>query len=450
MRVNDSLSGGGLTRSVAEFLSAFDRQEVPRAALDMARSAFIDLVGVMLAARDEPVVGKLTAHTADAAGPCSLLLRKGMQRSASAAALVNGTAAHALDYDDVQFNAHPSTVLVPALLAAAERSAAPGERVLRAYVAGYEVWGELHRREPMPYHDKGWHPTSVLGTAAAAAAVAYLRGLDAATTQAALSLAGSFTGGVVANFGAMSKSIHAGRAASSAITTVDMAQEGITAGDDGLGGMLAALSPSAAVDLAGAPVLGRQWFFLDKPLMFKKYPVCFATHRSLDALLELAATHGITAADVEAVEVEIRATQARLLRFDRPRTGLEAKFSMHFGAACALLRGRVALADLDDAFVASAETQALMQKVRLVERGAQPGGGPAMADRVVIRLRDGRTLDSGEIAAATPHRRLREKFLDCCQAGGRADGERLLGLLEQLHEIDDLRQLAAGASPDWR
>ena len=234
----------------------------------MARSAFIDLVGVMLAARDEPVVGKLTAHTADAAGPCSLLLRKGMQRSASAAALVNGTAAHALDYDDVQFNAHPSTVLVPALLAAAERSAAPGERVLRAYVAGYEVWGELHRREPMPYHDKGWHPTSVLGTAAAAAAVAYLRGLDAATTQAALSLAGSFTGGVVANFGAMSKSIHAGRAASSAITAVDMAQEGITAGDDGLGGMLAALSPSAAVDLAGAPVLGRQWFFLDKPLMF--------------------------------------------------------------------------------------------------------------------------------------------------------------------------------------
>ena len=152
MRVNDSLSGGGLTRSVAEFLSAFDRQEVPRAALDMARSAFIDLVGVMLAARDEPVVGKLTAHTADAAGPCSLLLRKGMQRSASAAALVNGTAAHALDYDDVQFNAHPSTVLVPALLAAAapSRAAEPPSRRVTGYApcvrldkAGTTVSGEV-------------------------------------------------------------------------------------------------------------------------------------------------------------------------------------------------------------------------------------------------------------------------------------------------------------------
>ncbi len=430
-----------LTSSIAEFVSAADQAHIPPSSMDMAQRAFIDLTGVMLAAGDEPVVRKLVEHTADSRGSCPVLLQRQHQRSASAAALINGTAAHALDYDDVQFNAHPSTVLVPALLAASALLPVSGARLLRAYVVGYEVWGELHSREPLAYHDKGWHPTSVLGTPAAAAAIAYLRGMGKLATQTVLSLAGSFTGGVVANFGAMSKSIHAGRAASAAVSAVEMADLGITAGEDGLGGLLLALSPRGGVNVAATHALGEKWFSVSRPLVFKKYPVCFATHRPLDAMLELVASNDIRPEEIDRVVVEIRATQAQLLRFDRPQTGLEAKFSMQFAAACALLRRRVTLADLADGFVTSPDMQALIKRVQLVERAAQHDGTPAIADRVVIHLRDGRSLGSGEIMAVQPHLNLREKFLDCCSAAGRSDGERLLQILERLQETDDLNQL---------
>jgi aconitate decarboxylase len=434
-----------LTRAVAGFVAGFPQLGLPPAALGLAREAFTDLVGVMLAGAREPVAKLLTGYTAAAvgAGSCSVLLDAATRRSAVDAALINGSAAHALDYDDVQFNAHPSTVLVPAILAEAERSGASGRDALRAYVLGYEVWGELHGREPHPYHDKGWHPTAALGTAAATAAVACLRGLDATTTQHALSLAASFTGGVVANFGAMAKPLHAGRAAAAAITAVELAVAGITAGEDGLGGLLTALSPLGQVDLKRVSRLGERWFSLEAPPMFKKYPVCFSTHRPLDALLRMVEEEGLRADGVEMIQVEVRGTQARVLRFDRPRTALEAKFSMQFAAACALLRGGVGLADLDDGFVASAPMQALMRKVRLIHRGPGPDGKPAIADRVVVTLAGGRVLDSGEITAVAPHRRLREKFLDCCEAGGYPHGPRLFAALEGLEQQADLRGLAA-------
>ncbi len=409
----------------------------------MAGVAIIDLLGGMLAASEEPVTQRLMQFSASDLGPCSTLLRSDFRRSATAAALVNGSAAHALDFDDVQFNAHPSTVLVPALLAAGERIGCSGAQVLRAYVVGYEVWGELHRREPVPYHDKGWHPTAVLGVPAAAAAVASLCRLDQEAARTALSLAASFTGGVVANFGAMAKPLHAGRAAAAAITSVDMALAGVTAGEDGLAGLLTALSPQGQVDLSPSTALGQRYFSIDKPLVFKKYPVCFSAHRPIDALLDLAQLHDISADNVEQIVVEIRATQARVLRFDRPSTALEGKFSMQFAAACALLRRRVTLADLEDGVVASPAVQQLMARVRLVERSGSACGQPATCDRVVITLKDGTTIDSGEIAAVLPHFRLREKFLDCCQAGGRSDGERLLERLELLDALPDIRQLAA-------
>lgn len=445
MRINNPQNELNLTTACAEFVVALLDQAPPDAAFATARAALIDVTGVMIAARNEPVVQTLIQATAQERGDCSLLLDPSLRRSAGAAALVNGTAAHALDYDDVQFNAHPSAVLVPALLAASEQRADVAPDLLRAYLAGYEVWGELHRREPLAYHDKGWHPTAALGTAAATAAVACLRGMDVRTTATALSLAGSFTGGVVANFGSMAKSVHAGRAAASAVAACDLAAAGITAGADGIGGLLAALSPQGGVDLLSEPVLGRHWFSVATPPVFKKYPICFAAHRPLDALLELIASTGIHAHDVQAVTVEIRPTQARLLRFQSPGTGLEAKFSMPFAVACALLRRRVALTDLDDGFVTSTEVQDLMTRVHLIERHSDRGRA-ATADRLQVTLRDGRVLDSGEITATRPLLHLTDKFLNCCHAGGHADAERLLRTLEALSQRQDLRRLATDPS----
>ena len=435
-----------LTRSIAGFVAGFSRQDIPAASLTLAREAFVDLVGVMLAGSNEPVVHILTTTTAgDMAGPtCSVLMNARIRRSAKAASLVNGTAAHALDFDDVQFNAHPSTVLVPAILAEAERGGASGLQACKAYVLGYEVWGELHGREKNPYHDKGWHPTAVMGPVAATAAVAFLRGLDLEATRTALSLAASFTGGVVANFGSMTKPMHAGRAAAAAIDAVNLAQAGFTAGEDGIGaqdGLLAALSTHGQVNRDAATGLGRRWFSVTTPLVFKKYPVCFSSHRPIDAILELAGEHRLQAHDVAQIDVAVRGTQARVLRFANPQTALEAKFSMQFTAACAMLRGRVALVDLDDAFVTSDAVQSMFAKVRFTHLPPNADGSPPLADRVVITTRDGRVLDSGELARARPHTRLKEKFLDCCEAGGFRRGEALFDKLSALDTLADMRLL---------
>jgi aconitate decarboxylase len=147
---------------------------------------------------------------------------------------VNGAAGHALDFDDVALGGHPSTVLVPAVMAEGERLDVSGEEALRAYLVGYEVWAELFRREPDAYHLKGWHPTAVLGTVGATAAVAYLNKLPVDQCRHAIALSASLACGLVANFGTMTKPLHAGRAAAAAIDAVRFAASGLTAAPDAI------------------------------------------------------------------------------------------------------------------------------------------------------------------------------------------------------------------------
>ena len=147
------------------------------------------------------------------------------------------------------------------------------------------------------------------------------------------------------------------------------------------------------------------------------------------------------------IDVAVRGTQARVLRFERPQTALEAKFSMQFAVACALLRGRVGLADLDDAFVASDAVQSMFARVRFTHLPPNADGTPPLADRVVITTHDGRVLDSGELARAKPHTRLKEKFLDCCEAGGFKRGDALFATLHALDALPDMRRLCGDPAP---
>jgi 2-methylcitrate dehydratase PrpD len=165
----------GLTAALAAFASN-QAQEVPADVAPVIRSGIIDSIGTMIAGRDEPVVKLVRAQLAErksGAQEATVLLGPDKVYSADAA-LINGTAAHALDYDDVAIGGHPSTVLVPAIMAEAERLGATGAAVLRAYLIGYETWAELSTREPDPLHIKGWHPTAMYGAVGAAAAVANL------------------------------------------------------------------------------------------------------------------------------------------------------------------------------------------------------------------------------------------------------------------------------------
>ncbi len=415
-----------LTADLGRFVSELRLESVPEQGRAIAKTGFADCYAVLVAGAREPVVGLVDRVLAGTdSGNGASLIPSGQRRKVEDAALVNGVAAHVLDYDDVSLDGHPSAVLVPAILAQAEANGASGAEMLAAYVAGYEVWAELFERQDGHLHDKGWHPTAVLGAVAAAAACAKLRRLDPVATSTAIAAAASMSAGLVSNFGTMTKSFQVGRAAQSGVIAAALAEAGFTASADALehrAGFLSALSPGGSPDRESpAAGLGREWRILRHGLNVKRYPVCYATHRSIDGALELAQKHDLKPGDIENIHVSTGETQMLMLRNHRPQTGLEAKFSMHFAMASSIVARNVGLTELTDDFVRRPEVQALMARVSCEttpETMADLSFAPF--DAVVIRTASGQSLESGPIDRAKgSHQKplspdeLRTKFVDC-------------------------------------
>jgi 2-methylcitrate dehydratase PrpD len=390
-----------LSQSFAAFVSNIELGAVPAEALRVVHTGFADCVGTMIAGSVEDAPNLLRKTLNPPAGDASLYLT-GPRVPAPDAAWINGTAAHALDFDDVALRGHPSAVLVPAILAEGESLQANGAQLAKAYVAGYEVWADLERREPAQHHEKGWHPTGIFGAIGAAAACASLRGLDAAKTTHAIALGASQSAGLMANFGTMAKPFHAGRAAHAGVMAARLAAAGFTASPDALDhpqGFLAAVSPKGEVDRTSASKAGREWRLSSQGLSIKKYPLCYCTHRALDGVLDLLKKQRLDAAQVKSVVVSTSRRNATVLRNSRPKTGLEAKFSMQFAMASAIVAGRAGLAELTDAFVQRRDIQALIPKVRIEpdDRVDPERPGAAPYDQVVIETVDGRRLESARI-----------------------------------------------------
>ena len=418
-----------LTRDLGQFVSDLSPNRVPEEAARIARTGFIDCVGVLFAGRDEEPPRLLREVLQPPAGPATLCFTA---RTAPApeAALINGVAAHALDYDDVALRGHPSTVLVPAILAEAETLDLSGRDMVVAYVAGYEVWAELQRREAGYHHGKGWHPTGIFGAIAAAAACAYLRRLDPERTAQAIALGASQSAGLMANFGTMTKPFHAGRSAQAGVMAARLAAAGFTAATDALEhpqGFLAAVSPEGDVDRdSPATGLGETWQIVQTGLSIKKYPACYCTHRAIDGMLDLVRGQDVKPGDVDAITVSLSENFATILRNHRPQTGLAAKFSIEFAMACAITARRVGLLELTDGFVQRPDVQALMERVQVrTNTDYDPASnGASVADQVVIRLAGGGTLEGERVHRARGHadRPLTEqdlfaKFEDCLKVG---------------------------------
>lgn len=438
-----------LARQAADFVAAIDAAKAPKPALDATRVGIIDCVGVMIAGADEQaprMVAKLVeASTSNDAAP---EIPSGRNLAAPDAALVNGVAAHVLDYDDVALAGHPSTVLVPAILAEGWTLGSSGADVVAAYIAGYELWALLQALEPGQLHDRGFHPTALYGTLAAAAACARLHELDAEKTTHAIAIGASMAAGLVANFGTMTKSFHAGRSAQSGVTAARLAKMGFTASPDVIEhrtGFLRAISPSGAPRLDEADAkLGATWRMPDLGINVKRYPTCYCTHRAIDAMIDLATEHDLKPEAVKEIRVRTGATQMLMLRNSRPTTGLEAKFSMEFAMAAALVARRVGLSELTDEFVRRPEIEANLGKVTCTTVDETiPGLPMAPDDRVSVVLADGTVLEHPPVVHAKGswelplgREELREKFLDC--ATRRLDRAHAQALFEQLWNIMDI------------
>lgn len=417
-----------LTRHLGQFIADLSPNRLPEEAVRVAKMGFIDCIGTMIAGRKEDSVRIMTEVLAPAAGDSTLTFgdRKG---PAPEIAWINGTAAHALDYDDVGLRGHPSTVLVPAILAEAEHLNASGADMITAYIAGYETWAELFRRDTGLLHVKGWHPTGLYGAIGAAAACAKLRKLDAEKSAIAIALGGSQAGGLMSNFGTMTKPFHAGKAAHAGIMAARLAEAGFTANTDALEhpqGFLHAISPTGTEDRTSEPQAGTEWAILSQGLGIKKYPTCYCTHRAIDCMLDLVNETPVDPANIEKITVNISDYFATVLRNHTPDTGLAAKFSMAFAMASGIVAKRVGLRELTDEFVQRPDIQALMSKVEIVTTTEYDPelAGAAIADSVTVRLADGNTIAGIPVKRATGHatrplteQQLYDKFADCLDVG---------------------------------
>ncbi len=449
----------GLTIQAAEFVAGLKRDMIPEVALNAAAMGITDAVGVMIAGAEEEAPRLVaTLVTPSAAADAAPAIPSGTFYAPADAALVNGVAAHVLDFDDVGIDGHPSTVLAPAILAEGWSLGSRGDDALAAYVAGYEIWALMHELEPGQMHDRGFHPTAVKGTVAVAAACARLRGLSAEQTGHAIATAASLASGLVANFGTMTKSLHAGRTAQSGIVAARLASIGFTASLDVLEhptGFMRAHSPSGEPDLAARDHrLGVDWRMPTLGINIKRYPLCYSTHRAIDAMLDIVEEHDLAPEAVKEIRVGSGSTQLLMLRNHDPKTGLEAKFSMEFAMASALVARRVGVAELSDAFVRQADVVEAMKKVSTtaIHHGIV-GLSTAEADTVEVELVSGAVLTHEPVAAprgswAKPLEPadMRAKFMDCIE--GRIDPRRAASLFETLMDlgsVKDLRDLPLGA-----
>jgi 2-methylcitrate dehydratase PrpD len=445
----------GLTAAIGEFVASLQPEAMPERCSYGAKIGMLDCVGVMIAGAGEPAVkivnAMVPASTTNDGAP---EIPSGRNLAPGDAAFVNGVAAHVLDYDDVAIAGHPSAAVTPAILAEGWALGASGKEAIAAYVAGYEAWALLQEIEPGQLHERGFHPTAIWGTIAAAAACARLNRLNAAESTNAIAIAASLAAGIVANFGTMTKSLHVGRTAQAGVLAARLAKAGFTGSPDALehrAGFVRAHSDSGTPDLNERDWrLGQDWRMPQLGINVKRYPMCYATHRSIDAMLDLIEQGNLGPDAVDEIHVRIGSTQDLMLRNRDPKTALEAKFSLEFAMAAALVARHVGLAELDDAFVRRDDVVAAMRKVRRSTTDEiTPDLGFAPDDRVSIRLRSGETLNhepvtmpKGSWQKPLSERELRDKFVDCAQTVlAPAQAAQLFERLNGLDRLASLREL---------
>jgi 2-methylcitrate dehydratase PrpD len=443
----------GFTVALARFVAGFRFEDLPQRAVLAARTGFADCIGVMVAGGYEAAPCHIAKCVPTVnAGYSAPQIPGGRALSAGDAALVNGTAAHVLDYDDVAINGHPSAVLVPAILASGWQEAS-GADAIAAYVAGYEVWACLASLETSHLHERGFHPTAIYGAVAAAAACARLAGLDQERTAHSMAIAASMASGLVGNFGTMTKALHIGRAAQSGVLAATLARGGFTGAIDVLehvSGFMRAHHQTGLHPPSTAELPGRHLRIEETGVNVKRYPTCYATHRAIDAILGIAATQPVEPTEVAELRVETGATQMVMLRNSEPKTALEAKFSMQFALACALSEGKVGLAELDDALVCRPDIIDLMRKVSITTTRETMDDLPfAPQDRLAVVFVGGRIVHSPPIAHAKGSWRspmsdeeFWVKFRDCTtRSFASSQADVLFAKLNALESLDHLCRL---------
>ncbi len=438
----------GLTKRIAEFVSATGDAQIPESVYEHAKVALLDWYAVTIAGKDDPLVRKLT-HLADQEGgnEQATLLGQGVKKTASQATLINGAASHALDYDDslAFFLGHPSVTLFPSILALCEWRGKKGRELLTAYIIGLRAGTALGSFAGLGHYMKGWHGTSTMGHLASASACARLLGLDGGLTTHALGIAATQASGLKRVFGTMCKPFHAGKCSQAGLNSALLAAEGFTSAEDVLEGQ------QGFFDVLGGDkneevlaTLGQTWDI--EGLAQKYHASCHATHSPIEATRKIVEEQGLTVDQIRSITVKSSEMGLSAAHQVGATTGLEGKFSIPYCVANALLRDNTGMQAFVDEKVNDPEIQAFMKKISLVKD----------ADKVALEADVELETTTGEVHSASSDilqevpdleekkEKLRIKFEDLCRPvlGDRRTGEVRDAILS-LDELEDIRVLFA-------
>lgn len=445
--------GAGITAVLARDMAALQYESLPAGAIDFAKHCFLDWLGVTIAGSREPLTRILQAEAESegAAGPCTLI-GTGRSSSPSWAALINGAASHALDFDDVvsAMGGHPSVPVFPAILALAETEGAgkptSGRAFLTAFIAGFETECRVGTLVAPNHYARGFHATGTVGTFGAAAACAHLSRQDVDTWAMTLGLAGAQAAGLKCMFGTMTKPLHAGKAASNGLLASRLAQRGFTAHPQVLEaeqGFAATQTDSYNPQAFQAM---RQADGITK-VMFKYHAACFLTHSSIEAANRLREQHALQASDIESVDVYVPPGHLRVCNILSPTTGLEGKFSLRLTVSLALNGLDTSEQAFTDEGISVPDVAMLRDKIKI---HAVEDLSNHYSSRIRVILANGKELmQSADISAPTEladlprqWQKLAAKFMSLsAPVIGQAQATQLLECISDLEKVSDISEI---------
>ena len=382
------------TCQIAEWIAGFDTSRIREETLARARHAVLDWTGVTIAGAREPLVDILVADALEngESGICSLIGRPETVAPATAA-LINGAASHALDFDDVnrQLHGHPTVAVLPAVLTLAEQHQSSGRELLDAFIVGYQIACAVGEMVEPDHYLAGWHATGTAGTFGAAAGAARLLGLDAGQCAHALGLAATQAAGLKAMFGTMAKPLHAGKAALNGLLSARWAARGFDANPDAIEahqGFAHTQTTSFSVSVLPEPGSGR---LAVEAGLYKYHAACYLTHASLEAVGSIVSANGFRPDEVHRVEISVLPSLHDVCDIVSPSSGLEIKFSIRHLIAMAIAGVDTAtLGSYSDETARRSDLVALRERIELIDQDLP---NPNCAN-VVIRTKSGQRLEN--------------------------------------------------------
>jgi 2-methylcitrate dehydratase PrpD len=454
----------GVTEKIAGFIVDTDYEDIPRDTVEKAKRTALDCLGAALAGVGEPVSQTITGYATKLGGPPQAsVFGAGVKVSVRDAALANGVIAHSLDYDDCGVKiGHPSVLVLPAVLSLGEHLGASGRDILTAYMLGLEIEGKLALHADFKLMQARLNHQTWYGSIGAAAACAKLLRLDVAKTRMALGIGANFACGLSANHGSMAGAMAAGNACCNGMTAALMAQQGITANPNIIetkNGFYDTLIGAGHYDAERmADGLGKPFYIESPGIGLKKYPSCYHTHRALDGVFQLLGEHRLSDKDIVEVDVGTSERAMRVLAFSEPETPYQAKYSMPYCIAAAVVDRQVTL----DTFTAHKMEDRNIVEARKKVRLSFPDVPiwPGLADvgpdtefvgnPVTIRTKGGRSYNArvdiprGDPALPLTDDELLAKYRDCGRSQLSSDDiERSVSLVLELEKVSNIGTLTA-------